>query len=160
MSSQLRHVSTIGKKLVKEQYLLHTSSQYGELRPTSGWDRFGSLRHPSKFQRVSRLGFVTAATLFTGGQPNFVRYLAVSWAGTLYIHFQGLLPPDGISPHATFTFVQVLRCAILAALLHGTRAVGVSQTATWLKECNYGTFAEGTTYIRLGGHNVGHWPTF
>jgi len=33
MSSQLRHVSTIGKKLVKQQYVLHTSSQYGELRP-------------------------------------------------------------------------------------------------------------------------------
>jgi len=35
-SSQLRHVSTIGKKLVKQQYLLHMSPQYGELWPTSG----------------------------------------------------------------------------------------------------------------------------
>ena len=34
VSSQLRHVSTIGKKLVKQQYLLYMSSQYGELRPT------------------------------------------------------------------------------------------------------------------------------
>jgi len=52
VSSQLRHVSTIGKKLVKHQYLLYMSS-YGELWPTNGWDRFGSLGHPSKFQRVS-----------------------------------------------------------------------------------------------------------
>jgi len=36
ISSQLRHVSTIGKKLIKHQYLLYMSSQYGELRPTSG----------------------------------------------------------------------------------------------------------------------------
>jgi len=36
MSSQLKHVSTIGKKLVKEQYLLYMFPQYGELRPTSG----------------------------------------------------------------------------------------------------------------------------
>jgi len=36
MSSQLRHVSTIGNKLVKQQYLLHMSSQYGELWPTNG----------------------------------------------------------------------------------------------------------------------------
>ena len=36
MSSQLRHVLTIGKKLVKQQYLLYMSPQYGELRPTSG----------------------------------------------------------------------------------------------------------------------------
>jgi len=33
---QLTHISTIGKKLVKSQYVLHMSSQYGELRPTSG----------------------------------------------------------------------------------------------------------------------------
>ena len=35
ISSQLRHVSTIGKKVVKQQYLLHMCSQYGELPPTS-----------------------------------------------------------------------------------------------------------------------------
>jgi len=33
ISSQLRHVSAIGKKLVKQQYLLHMSLQYGELGP-------------------------------------------------------------------------------------------------------------------------------
>jgi len=33
MSLQLRHVSLIGKKLDKQQYLLHVSSQYGELGP-------------------------------------------------------------------------------------------------------------------------------
>ena len=32
----IRHISTIGKKFVKQQYLLHMSSQYRELRPTSG----------------------------------------------------------------------------------------------------------------------------
>ena len=36
ITSQLRHISTIGKKLVKQQYLFHVSSEYGELRPTSG----------------------------------------------------------------------------------------------------------------------------
>jgi len=72
ISSQPRHVSTIGKKIVKQQYLLHMFSQYGELRPTSGWDRSGSLRHPCKFQRVSRLGSVTAWHSSTGRQPNFV----------------------------------------------------------------------------------------
>jgi len=39
---------------------------------------------------------VTAATSINGGQPNFARSLAVSWAGTLYIH-------DGILPGAKFT---------------------------------------------------------
>ena len=86
VSSQLRHVSIVGKNLVKQQHLVHMSSQYGELRPTSGWDRFTSLGHPSKFQRISRVGFVTAPTSLNGCQPNFARCLAASWAGTLYIH--------------------------------------------------------------------------
>jgi len=80
-------------KHFKQEYLLHVSSQYGELRRTSGWDRFVSLGHPSKFQPVSHYGFVTAPTSLNGGQPNFARCLAVSWAGTLYITFSGALAP-------------------------------------------------------------------
>jgi len=82
------------KKLVKQQYLLHMSSQYGELRPTSGWDRFVSLGHPCNFN-----GF-----------------------------------------------------RVLAALLHSIPVAGVSQTLR--------RWPEGATYIRQGGHHVGHWPTF
>ena len=84
------------KKLGKQQYFPHMSSQYGELRPTNGWDLLASLGHPSKFQPVSRLGFITAALSLNGGQPNFARCLAVSWTGTLYIRFPGLLPYNGI----------------------------------------------------------------
>jgi len=63
ISSQIRHVSTIGKKRVKQHYLLHMSSQYGAHRPTNGWDRLTSLGHSCKFQLVSRLGTVTARHL-------------------------------------------------------------------------------------------------
>ena len=38
---------------------------------------------------------------------------------------------------------------VLAAFLHGTLVVGISQT---LRRCT-----EGATYIRQGGHQVGHW---
>jgi len=41
---------------------------------------------------------------------------------------------------------------VLAALLHGTLVVGVSQTLR--------RRTEGATYIRQSGHHVGHWPTF
>jgi len=65
--------------------------------------RFVSLGHPSYFQRLSHLGFVTAATSLNGSQPNFARCLAVScMAGTLYIHFWGILPRYGILPGAKF----------------------------------------------------------
>ena len=54
------------KKLFKQQYVLHMSPQYGELRPTSGWDRFTSLGYPCKFQLVSHLGSITAQHLVVG----------------------------------------------------------------------------------------------
>jgi len=41
---------------------------------------------------------------------------------------------------------------VLAALLHGTPAVSVRQTLRHWRE--------GATYIRQGGHHVGHRPTF
>jgi len=61
------------------------------------------LGHPSYFQRLLRLGFVTAATSLNESQPNFARCLAVSWAGRLFIHFRGLLLRNRILPGAKFT---------------------------------------------------------
>jgi len=58
------------KKLIKQQYLLQMSSQYGEIRPTNGWDRLTSLGNPCKFQRVSRLDSVTARHSSSGRQPS------------------------------------------------------------------------------------------
>jgi len=60
------------EKLVKQQCLPHMSSQYGELRPTNGWDPFGSLGH---LQEIST-GFAswrhTAPWHSSSGrQPNF-----------------------------------------------------------------------------------------
>jgi len=40
----------------------------------------------------------------------------------------------------------------LVALLHGGQVVGVSQTLR--------RWTENATYVRQGGHHVGHWPTF
>ena len=62
------------KKLVKQQYLFHMSSQYGELRPMNGWDRLTSLGHPCKFQVVSRLGSVTARHLVVGVSQTLRRW--------------------------------------------------------------------------------------
>ena len=41
---------------------------------------------------------------------------------------------------------------VLAALLHGSQVVSVSQTLR--------RWTEGATYIRQGDHHVGYWPTF
>jgi len=50
------------------------SAQYGELRPTSGWDRLTSLGHPCKFQLVSCLGSVTARHLVVGVSQTLRRW--------------------------------------------------------------------------------------
>jgi len=74
-----------------------------------------------------------------------------------YIHIFGdycrAIAPNWILSGAKFTLRPSLAfSSILAGLLHSTRAVGVSQTLRCL--------AEGATYIRQGGHHVGHRPTF
>jgi len=87
-----------GKKLVKQQYLPHTSLQYGELPPTSGWDRFFSLGDPSKFQRVSRLRSVTAWHSNSGRQPKCgVEQRAPPIFGRATIMF-------GIGPHSSLNY--------------------------------------------------------
>jgi len=68
-----------------------------------------------------RLGFITAATSLNGSQPNFAQCLAVSYI------FGGSCPVTEFCQVQHSLCVQVLRFPILAALLHGTRVVVVSQ---------------------------------
>ena len=60
LSLHQRHVLTIVKKLVKQQYLLDVSSEYGKLRCTNRRlrGRLWSLGHRSKFQRLSRMAML------------------------------------------------------------------------------------------------------
>ena len=126
ISLQLKHISTIGKN-VKQQYLLHMSLQYGELRSTNGWDWFGSLRHPSKFQRISRLRYCSDVRC----SPEANQTLHDVWQSPALVHcifiFGGsCLLTEFYHVQNSLCF-QVLPSPILAALLHGTPAAGVSQ---------------------------------
>jgi len=114
---------------VKQRRLPHMSSQYGKLRPISGSDWFVSLRHPRKFQWVSLLGFVTAATSLNA-QRQLTKLCTMNgrllgWE-TIYTRF---CPVTEFCQVQNSLCIQVLHSPILAALLHGTRVVGVSQTA-------------------------------
>jgi len=94
VSSHLRHISTIGKKLLNSNTFStcpHNMMNFGLLTADICWRVWGS---PANF--------------------NGFRFLA--------------------------------------ALLHGTLVVGVSQTLR--------RWTEGATYIWQGDHHVGHWPTF
>jgi len=93
--SHLRHVSIIAQNLLNSNISFtcpHNMVNFSR--------QLASLEHPSKFWQVSPLRFVAAQTLLNGGQLNFARCLAVSWAGTPYTHYRGLLSPNGILPGA------------------------------------------------------------
>jgi len=59
------------------------SAQYDELRPTSGWDRFGSLGHPSKFQRFR----VLASLLQRRRSPEANQTLHDVWPSPGLAHY-------------------------------------------------------------------------
>jgi len=73
------------------------------------------------------------------------------------VHFRGLLPLTEVqtSLHPSFAFSYI--GSITARHSTSRRQPNF---AAWHKEWNYGTFADGATYTRLGGHHVGHRPTF
>ena len=95
------------------------SSQYGERLPTNGWDWFTSLGHPSKFQRVSVLGFVTAPTSLNGGQPNLAPHNVWPSAGLLhYMYiFGGSCPITEFCQVQNSLCVQVLRSPIIGSII-------------------------------------------
>ena len=70
ISSQLKHVSTIGNKLVKQQYLVYMSPQHAELRPNSGWDHLVSLGHSSSGRQPNSVALNRGRHLCSPGRPS------------------------------------------------------------------------------------------
>jgi len=133
----------------------------GPLTAESG---FVSLWYPSKLQRVSIASWLrycsdVAQRKSTKLCTVFGRLLG--WYNT-YI-FGGSCPLSEFYQVQYSLCVQVLRSPVLAALLHGTAALGVSQTL------RHGTrnmelslliiFIRGRHQYSEGDHHVGHMPT-
>jgi len=150
VSLQLRHVSTIGKQLVKQQYLLQMSSQYSELRP-NGSDRFGCLRNPQQTSTGSASCLRYCRDVAHRGPTKLCTMFGhlLGWY-TIIIHFEGSCSLREFCHLQSSLCVQVVRSPILATLLQCTWVVGVSKTLR--------RWTEGATYMRQGGHHVGHWP--
>ena len=121
ISSPLRHISTIGV--------------WGTLPNFSGFRVLASLLHRRRSTEINQ----TLHDVWPS--PALVQYIYIfggSCSLTEFCQVQNSL------------CVQILRSPILSALLHGTGAVGVSQTLR--------RSAEGPPIF--GGHHVGHRPTF
>jgi len=73
----------------------------------------------------------------------------------------GALAPNVIRPGAKFTLRLSLAFSYIGSVTARYSNSGRQPNfAAWYKEWNYGTYAEGATYIQQGGHHVGHRPTF
>jgi len=65
---------------------------------------------------------------------------------TLYIHFRGLLPPDGILPGAAFTLRPSLAFSYIGSVTARQSSCGRQPNfAAWYKEWNYETFTDSAT---------------
>jgi len=153
--SQLRHMSTIGKKYLNSNIssiCLHNMVNFGPLAAEIGslvWDT------PANFN-----GFRVLASLLQQRRSSeanqTARCLAVSWAGNT---FSGALARWQNFARCNIHFTSN-SCVLLYWQRYCTAlAAAVSQTAAWYTGWNYETFAEGATYIRRGGHHVEHRPT-
>jgi len=75
-------------------------ANFGPLTAEIGW---GVWVTPEEFYGFRVLASLLQRRLSPEFNQTLHDVLAVSRAGTLYIHFRGLLPPDGILPGAKFT---------------------------------------------------------
>jgi len=113
-------------------------SYYGELRPTSGWDQLGVWGTPANFN-----GFrVLVLLLQWRHSPEANQTLHDVWLSTGLVHciytvYTSFCPLTEFRHMQNSLCLQVLRSAILAALLHGTWAVGISQTLQGMELRNF-----------------------
>jgi len=108
---------------------------------------------PSAHHRLTLSGYILATKAHVDNRKKNVKQQYLLQMSHNMVNFDPLtaeISPVVWGTPANFNGFRVL--AALAALLHGTPAVGVSQTLR--------RWTEDTTYIWRGGHHVGHWPTF
>jgi len=128
VSSQLRHMSTIGKKRLNSNIFStcpHNIVNFGLLVAEMGLPVWGT---PTNFS-----GFCVLASLLQRRRLTEANQtLHDVWRFPRLVHyiyiFGGSCPVTEFCKVQNSLCVQVLRSPVLAALLHGTRVVGVSQT--------------------------------
>ena len=137
ISSQLRHSWQSEKKNLINSKISstcpHNMVNFGPLKAEIGWQFWGT---PGNFNGFRILTSLLHQHRSKGGQPNFARRFFISWAGTQYLHFGGLVPPNRILPGAKFTLCQscVLRIGSITAW-HSSSGRRPNFTA-WYKEGN------------------------
>jgi len=135
----------------------HNMANFGLLTAETCWRVWGTQHISTGFASCLRYCSDVAHRRPTKLRTMFGRF--PGWY-TIYT-FSGALAPDRILPGAKFTLRLSLAFSYIGSVTARHSSSGRHPNfAAWYKEWNYPTFAEGATYIRQGGHHVGHRPTF
>jgi len=110
----------------------------------------GRKNSPSAHHRTTLSGHVFATKAHINNRKKLLNSNISSTRPHNMVNFGPLMA--GICYRVWGTPANFNGFRFLAALLHGTLVVGISQTLR--------RWTEGATYIRQGGHHVGNWPTF
>jgi len=97
---------------------------------------------PANFNEFRVLALLLDRRSLSGGQPNIARCLTISWSGTRYIHYWGLLPSNGILPGAKFVLCPSLAFSYIGSVT--ARHLNSQRQPKFVvlyKEWNYRTFA-------------------
>ena len=150
ISSHLRHLSTIGKKLLNSNISptsFHNLVNFGPLAAEIGLLVWGT---PANFNRFH----ILALYILQGRRSTEANQtLHDVWPSPgLQRYILGTLAPYGILPGAILT----LRLS-LALCYIGSVTVWHSSSG---RQPNFAALNRGRHGIQQGGHDVGHWPTF
>jgi len=136
--SQLRHISTIGRKLVKQQYLLHKWHILTIWWTSAHW-RLRSVREFVATNQIST-GFASWLRCCTNVAQwrstklctMFGRLLVYgSWAGTLYIHFLRSCPVTEFCQVQSSLCVQVAFSYIVSVTIRHSSSGRQQNFAAW-----------------------------
>jgi len=110
-------------------------------------------KSPSANHRTTLPGYIFATKArIDNRKKNFLSSNISSRCPHNMVNFGPLAAEIGLDPVVWGIPANFNGFRVLAALLHVTPVVGVSQTLR--------RWTEGATYVRQGDHHVGHWPTF
>jgi len=136
----------------------HNMVNIGLLTAETCWRVWGTTANFNGFRVLAsllhrRLSTEVNQTLHVWPSPGLVYYICA-------YAFDGTCPVTKLCQLQEFTLRPNLAFSYIGSVTARHSSTGLQpKFAAWYKACNYGTFAEGATYIRQGGHHVGHQPT-
>jgi len=149
-----------GTQIISKQCGTRMSAEYGELRPTNGWDRLASLPLPTNFN-----GFrVLASLLHQRRSPMANQILHDAWPSPGLVHniyISGALVPWRNFARCNFTLHPSIALSYIGSVTaRHSSSRRQPNFAAWSRNGITELSQTAPPIISLGGHHDGHRPTF